>query len=226
MYLNNQNLYGNQYQPNTNMYQQQQQNYNYPQGSIYGQSSNYNQNNYNQNQNQDIGSFISGRIGNKVIKSEDKDTFMKSLQSANWTQNKSYLDASNVHVGMRTSFQSQLKSEIVEPVCQFSRYMVGSNFNDDDYQNYVKFIQEENQRKKEEGEREKNEFLKVNFPNENSNMTEYELFDKIGKNKKDILMKDSNLYGKVERLLLLITSSELPKQSSDIYDYGKPGMGY
>ena len=63
---------------------------------------------------------------------------------------------------------------------------------------------------------------------------------KIGENKREVIIKDSNLYGKVERLLPLIKSSssnEPPKQSSGIYDFtsanneGKiytntPGMGY
>ena len=222
-----QGMYGNQYQPNPNMYQQpqQQQNYNYP-TNIYGQTANYNQNNYNPNPNLSDDSFISGRIGSNVIAKENKETFMKSLQATDWTQNKNYLEASNMHVGMKTSFQSQLKSEIVDPVCRFERYIVNNNFNFDEYQNYLKNVQEENKRKKEEAEKEKSEFLKVNFPNESPDIPEKDLYDKIEKNKKDILMKDRNLYSKVEKMVLLITSSEPPKQSSGIYAYGRPGMGY
>ena len=230
----NTGMYGNQYQyqPNQNMYQQpqQQSNYNFP-PSIYSQNANFNQNNYpnpNQNPNPNLNddSFISGMIGSNVIAKENKETFMKSIQATDWTQNKNYLQASNMHVGMKTSFQSQLKSEIVEPVCRFERYIGNNYFNYDEYENYLKNVQEENKRKKEEAEKEKSEFLKVNFPNESPDIPEKDLYDKIEKNKKDILMKDRNLYSKVEKMVLLITSSEPPKQSSGIYAYGRPGMGY
>ena len=226
----NQGMYGNQFQPNPSIYQQPQQqpNYNF-QPNAYGQTANYNQNNqnnFNPNPNLNDDTFISGKIGSNVIAKENKEAFMKSLQATDWTQNKNYLEASNMHVGMKTSFQSQLKSEIVEPVCRFERYIGNNYFNYDEYQNYLNSVQEENKRKKEEAEKEKSEFLKVNFPNESPDIPEKDLYDKIEKNQKDILMKDRNLYSKVEKMVLLITSSEPPKQSSGIYAYGRPGMGY
>lgn len=244
-YNNNQRGY-NQYQPNQNMYQQP--NYgippgNMPRGNIYNQNSNYNQGNYNQNQNQNIGPkiFISGNIGRINISSEDLETFSKSLKSTEWTTNQNYLQAENIRVSLKLSLQGQLQSEIAVPKNRFNEYALNSNFNLNEFQNFIKSVEDENIRKKDEAEKEKTEFLRVNFPNESPSISNSDLYKKIGDNKREVIIKDRNLYGKVERLLPLIKSpssvNEPPKQGSGIYDFtnanndGKiytntPGMRY
>ena len=226
-YYNNQGIYGqnqgnNIYRPGPgqNIYQAS----NYAPPSNYG-NNNYNQNIYspgnyapNQNQNQNINGpqpFIAGKIGRLEISSEDLETFSKSLKSAEWTTNKNYLQAKDLKVGMKLSLKGQLQSDVNIPRNRFNEYNINSNFNSEEFQNFLKNAQEENRRKKDEVEREKNEFLRVNFPNEKPDISDNDLYRKIGEKKKDVIEKDSNLYGKVGRLLPLLRGG----QSSGIYAY-------
>ena len=219
--------------------------------SIYNQNQNQNQNktnynqtnppniynnnqNKNQNQNQNFGpsAFISGRIGKMQISSEDKDSFTKSLQSAEWTRNQNYIQTKNMKVNMKIGFQTQLKSEIKQPTCRFDQYFYNPTFNENECQDFINNTQNENKNKIEEFKKEKEEFIKVHFPNENVDMPETELYKKIGENKKDILMKDSKVYQKVERFLDLNEPPAAPprQNSGNIYGYarnnGQPNMGY
>ena len=142
---------------------------------------------------------------------------------------------------MKLSLQGQLQSEIAVPKNRFNEYALNSNFNLNEFQNFIKSVEDENIRKKDEAEKEKTEFLRVNFPNESPSISNSDLYKKIGENKREVIIKDRNLYGKVERLLPLIKSpssvNEPPKQGSGIYDFtnanndGKiytntPGMRY
>lgn len=226
-YNNNQRGY-NQYQPNQNMYQQP--NYgippgNMPRGNIYNQNSNYNQGNYNQNQNQNIGPkiFISGNIGRINISSEDLETFSKSLKSTEWTTNQNYLQAENIRVSLKLSLQGQLQSEIAVPKNRFNEYALNSNFNLNEFQNFIKSVEDENIRKKDEAEKEKTEFLRVNFPNESPSISNSDLYKKIGENKREVIIKDRNLYGKVERLLPLLKNEDAPKSAGN-YDIKRSGI--
>lgn len=237
-YNNNQRGYGNQFQPKTNIYQQQQnfippgRNFynqgNYNQPNNYNPPNNYNQNqNLNQNLNQNNGPkiFISGKIGRMDISAEDLETFSKSLKSAEWTTNPNYLQAKNIDVKMKLSLKGQLQNEINIPKNRFNDFYIDSNFNYDEYQKFVKGTEEEYKRKKDESEKEKNEFLRVNFPNEKPDISNDDIYKKIKEKKKDIISKDSNLYGKVERLfpLLKTESNEGPavpaKQGPELYDF-------
>ena len=239
IYGNNQRMYGNQYQPNQNMYQ----------GPSYippsrGNAGNiYSPGNYNQNQNNNgPKSFISGYIGRLQIASEDLEAFSKSLKSAEWTNNANYLQAKNIEVKMKISLQGQLQSNINMPNNRFNDYNINSNFNYDEFQNFIKTVENQNIKVKEDSNKEKNEFLRVNFPNEKSDISNENLFKKIGENKKSIIEKDSNLYRKVERLIPLLKSGNSNSEpSSGIYDftransdgkvftnnnYGAPAAGY
>ena len=236
-YNNNQRGYGNQYQPKTNIYQQQnyippgrnfynQGNYNQP--NNYNPQNNYNKNqNLNQNPNQNNGPkiFIAGKIGRMEISAEDLETFSKSLKSAEWTTNPNYLQAKNIDVKMKLSLKGQLQSDINVPKNRFNDFYINSNFNYDEYQKFVKGTEDEYKRKKDESEKEKNEFLRVNFPNEKPDISNDDLYKKIKEKKKDIISKDSNLFGKVERLFPLLKTegnegaAEPAKQSSGIFDF-------
>lgn len=209
---------GNNYnQPNYN-----QQNYNQPHN--YNQQ-NYNQgNNFNQNQNNNGPiPFICGHIGQLLISSEDIDTFSKSLRTTEWTNNQNYLQAKNIEVKMKINLKGQLQYDINSPPRnRFNDYITNSNFNFDEFQNYLKSIEEENKTKKENADKEKNEFLRINFPNEKPDLPNEDLYKKIGENKKGIVEKDTQLYGKVERFLmpsLQPLGPPPPVQSSGIYDF-------
>ena len=210
-YNNNQRPYGNQYQPNQNIYQQS--NYIPPSrnlGNIYGQVNYNQQNNQNPNQNNNGPKiFISGYIGRLKISAEDLETFSKSLKSAEWTTNANYLQAKNIDVRLKISLQGQNRSDVNIPKNRFNDYLTNSNFNYDDFQNFIKNAEEQNKRKKEEGKKERNEFLRINFPNESADISNDELYKKIKEKKNDVIKNDSNLYGKVERLLPRLSSGEV-----------------
>ena len=212
IYANIQRRYGNQYQPNQNIYQGQ--NYTPPSGpnarNIYNPG-NYQPNNQNQNQNQNQNNngpkiFISGTIGRLTISSEDLETFSKSLKSAEWTTNANYLQAKNIDVKMKMSLQGQLQSNIDRPRNRFNDFNINSNFNYDEYQNFIKTVENQNKKIKDDIYKEKNEFLRVNFPNEKPDVSNDDIYKKISENKKAVVEKDSNLYGKVERLIPLLKS--------------------
>ena len=237
-YYNNNNpggIYGNR---NNNLYGQQgqniysNQNYNHPQGNYqnnynpggnFNQNNNYQQQNYNnQNQQQNNGPipFISGKIGRILISSETLETFSKSLRSAEWTNNSSYMQAKNIEVKMKTNSQNQSQNNINVPKNRFNEYGLNSNFNLNNFTNFLKEVNESNRKIKEKVENENNNFIRNNFPNERNDLSMNNLYVKIGQNRKDVLMKDSTLYRKVERLLPLLKPVEIPKNLDE--DNKKP----
>ena len=222
----NNNIYGLQGQ---NMYQNQnfnrsQGNYqnNYNPGGNYNQNNNYQQQNYNNQNQQNNGPipFISGKMGRILISSETLETFSKSLRSAEWTNNSSYMQAKNIEVKMKSSSQNQSQNNINIPKNRFNEYRLNSNFNFNNFTNFLKEVKESNQKIKEKVQNEKNNFMRNNFPNERDDLSMNNLYVKIGQNRKDVVMKDSSLYRKVERLLPLLKAVEVPKNLDE--DNKKP----
>ena len=228
MYGNQNNMYGQQGgYPNSNNYGRQQYQYNYQNNYNAG---NYNQNNYqNQNyNNQQSNEFISAYMGRILISSQDLETFKKSLQSPDWTQNKNYLQAEKIPVQIRGSLSGQLQSEIVIPQNRINNLGYNANFDERNFLDFLAEVNNNNESQKKQIENEKNSFMRDNFPNEKPDLSISDLYAKIGENKKDVLMKDSSLYRKVERLLPLLKTEDAPKvagninvKSSGIYDYEK-----
>ena len=228
MYGNQNNMYGQQGgYPNSNNYGRQQYQYNYQNNYNAG---NYNQNNYqNQNyNNQQNNEFISAYMGRILISSQDLETFKKSIQSPDWTQNKNYLQAEKIPVQIRGSLSGQLQSEIVIPQNRINNLGYNSNFDERNFLDFLAEVNNSNESQKKQVENEKNSFMRDNFPNEKPDLSISDLYAKIGDNKKDVIMKDSSLYRKVERLLPLLKTEDAPKgagnfntKSSGIYDYGK-----
>ena len=231
---NNRGIYGNQnnnnYRPgqnfysNNNNYNRQQGNYqnNYNKGNYYqNQNNNYQQQNYNnQNQNNNAPQpFISAYMGGILISSDTLDSFGKSLKSVEWTNNPHYLQAKNINVKMKLSLKGQLQSNINIPRNRFNDYNLNSNLNSNfDMNNFINYINDINENKdtrKQQIENEKNNFMRNNFPNERYDLNMKDLYIKIGQNRKDVIIKDSSLYSKVERLLPLLKPVEVPK------DFGK-----
>ena len=234
IYNTNQRMFGNQnpYQPN-NKYQGPT--YIPPSGGAgnYYNNMNYNQgNSYNQNNNVPQ-AFISGKIGRLAISSEDLETFSKSLKSAEWTNNANYAQAKNVLIKIK-NMQGE-KEDIEKPKNRFNDYNTYSNFNFNEFQNFIKNAEDENRRQKDAVVKEKNEFLRINFPSEKPDISNDDIYKKIGENRKSVVEKDANLFRKIERLLNLQPSAPAPSQG--IYDYGKsnsmeignmgaPGLGF
>ena len=224
---NNRGIYGNA----NNIYGQQGQNiysnnnYNRPQGNYnnnynpgnYNQNqnnnyNNYQQQNYNQNQqNSQIKPFISGYMGRILISSETLDQFSKSLKSAEWTNNPNYLQARNIQVKMKLSTQGQNRRDINIPRNRFNEYGINSNFNINEFTSFLNNANETIKRQKEQNENEKINFIRNNFPSEKCDLNMNSLYVKIGQSRKDVLMKDSSLFQKVERLLPRIKPFEAPK---------------
>ena len=235
-YNNNNNrggIYGNQnnmYGQGQNFYNQNQNNYNRPQGNY---QNNFNQGNYNQNQNNNFNyqqnqnnnnqnngpkPFISAYMGRLLISSETLETFSKSLKSAEWTTNTNYLQAKNIDVKMKLSLQGQLNNNINIPKNRFNNYMFNSNFNMNNFTNFIKEVKDSNQKQKDKIQNEKNNFMRNNFPTEKNDINMRNLYVKIGQNRKDVIMKDNNLYRKVERLLPLLKPVEIPKDLNNNED--------
>ena len=225
MYGNPQNYYG---QPNNNMYPHM--NYNRPQGNYQNNNYNmpyqYNQNknpqpqqqNYNNMNQQNNGPkpFISGNMGRILISSETLESFQKSLKTTEWTNNQNYLQAKNINVRMKLSLSGKIQTDNnnISLRNRFSNIGFRSNFN---YKNFCDFITKTLDYKKRQEEQkvnDKNNFIKNNFPNEKSDIKVNDLFMKIGEKRKDILMKDSSLYPKVEKLIPLLKVVERPKENN------------
>ena len=116
---------------------------------------------------------------------------------------------------MKLSLKGQLQSDINTTRNRFNDYNLISNFDMNNFINYLKEINEINVKRKQQIENEKNNFMRNNFPNERYDLNMNDLYIKIGQNRKDVIIKDSSLYCKVERLLPLLKPVEVPK------DFGK-----
>ena len=193
-YPNNNNNYNNP-PPNYN------QNYNYQQQQ--------NRNNQNQ-QNNGPKPFITVNMGRLLITSVTLEDFSKSLKSVEWTTNKNYLQASNIDVKMKQGLQGQISSDIRVPKNRFNEYGINSNFNYSNFSNFIREVINNNNKQKEQQEKEKISFIRNNFPFEKYDIDAKDLYLKIGQNRKDVVMKDSSLYRKVERLLPLIKPLDVP----------------
>ena len=221
MYNNRNRIYsqgGQNMYPNSN-YNRSQPNYpnnnnNYNNPPNYNQNYNYqqqqqNRNNQNQ-QNNGPKPFITVNMGRLLITSVTLEDFSKSLKSVEWTTNKNYLQASNIDVKMKQGLQGQISSDIRVPKNRFNEYGINSNFNYSIFSNFIREVINNNNKQKEQQEKEKISFIRNNFPFEKFDIDAKDLYLKIGQNRKDVVMKDSSLYRKVERLLPLIKPLDVP----------------
>ena len=226
IYGNQNNFYGqggqNSYLNNNNYNRQQgnyQNNYNCQQGNCnYNQNfnNNYQQQNYNnQNQQNNNGPrpFISAYMGRILISSDTLENFGRNLKTCKWTNNQNYLQAKNINVKIKMNLQGQLQSDINIPKNRFNNYNLNSNFNMNNFINFIKEVNNNNNETKKQIENEKNNFMRQNFPYEKLDLKREDLYIKIGQNRKDVIKNDSSLYGKVEKLLPLIKPIEIPKDS-------------
>ena len=165
-------------------------------------------------------------MGRILISSETLDAFERSLKTVEWTNNPNYLQANNIEVKMKLGTPGQAQSDNGLPRNRFNDYNMNSNFNMNNFINFIKEINDTNNKRKEKIENEKNNFIRNNFPGEKNDISMQKLYAKIGQNRKDVVMKDNSLYRKVERLLPLLKSggnsapAEPVKQNSGgIYDF-------
>ena len=220
------NFYQNQgMRPNNNYYNKNQN------SNFYNQNqSNNSQNNYNQN---DPNIFISGRIGRILISSEDLNTFSNSIKTVEWTKNQYYLQAKNIEVAPTFSNNSNNDNNNFNvPKSNLDEYIISGNSAENDFKTYLAEIEMRKKKQNEEIDKEKSEFIKVNFPNENPYMNVEEIYGKIGGNIKGVVSNDKNLYSMVERYLPYIRPSSNNMEGGN-KNYvntpassGTPGYGY
>ena len=188
---NNNNLYNNNINPNINK-------------------------NMNINFLADGATFIFSSIGKYTIINEDFNTFKNNLKSNEWTNNSLYKLAINVPVSptfdTKKSKNGNLNSNIQN---NFNNYLLNLPSYLDDFNSYINEINNRNIKINEDIEKNKNNFISKNLPNENLNIDFNSLMNKISQNKSYILSKDQNLYTKVSNLLpLLKKNSQQPQQQS------------
>ena len=207
-FYQNQNNNNNMYRPpGQNIYQQMNNNYNQPHGPF----QNYNQNLFGPQTNQGPGPrpFIQGYIGRTMISSEDLQTFSKSIKEVEWTKNVNYMQAQNIPVRHKLmGLGENNRNDVYIPRHRFNDYYFNSNFNPREILDLIQEATNNNRKLKEQTIKEKTDFFKENFPTENVDLNLDELYPKIGKKRKEIIEKDSNISGKAKHLLTKIKNLE------------------
>ena len=207
-FYQNQNNNNNMYRPpGQNIYQQMNNNYNQPHGPF----QNYNQNLFGPQTNQGPGPrpFIQGYIGRTMISSEDLQTFSKSIKEVEWTKNVNYMQAQNIPVRHKLmGLGENNRNDVYIPRHRFNDYYFNSNFNPREILDLIQEATNNNRKIKDQTIKEKTDFFKENFPTENVDLNLDELYPKIGKKRKEIIEKDSNISGKAKHLLTKIKNLE------------------
>ena len=207
-FYQNQNNNNNMYRPpGQNIYQQMNNNYNQPHGPF----QNYNQNLFGPQTNQSPGPrpFIQGYIGRTMISSEDLQTFSKSIKEVEWTKNVNYMQAQNIPVRHKLmGLGENNRNDVYIPRHRFNDYYFNSNFNPREILDLIQEATNNNRKIKDQTIKEKTDFFKENFPTENVDLNLDELYPKIGKKRKEIIEKDSNISGKAKHLLTKIKNLE------------------
>ena len=207
-FYQNQNNNNNMYRPpGQNIYQQMNNNYNQPHGPF----QNYNQNLFGPQTNQGPGPrpFIQGYIGRTMISSEDLQTFSKSIKEVEWTKNVNYMQAQNIPVRHKLmGLGENNRNDVYIPRHRFNDYYFNSNFNPREILDLIQEATNNNRKIKDQTIKEKTDYFKENFPTENVDLNLDELYPKIGKKRKEIIEKDSNISGKAKHLLTKIKNLE------------------
>ena len=218
-FKNNPNLFGNNQNNNNN------NNNFYRNHNNQGKNKGITPNNYNRNQNQNLINnrfmknnqsgnnqnkkshpinFIIGKFGKKTVISQDLNTFLKSIKQAEWTTNTSYLMAKDIKV--ETSFNKLNNNELDNNIPKYSNtinklYLHLNDININDFNNYVNEIKNRKNKLKEDAKKEKEEFMKSNFPNEGK-LDLNTILNRIRNNKKSFISKDQLLYNKISQSMI------------------------
>lgn len=169
---------------------------------------------------QNSSSLISGKIGRMLIAQEDQDTFIKSLKSVEWTQNPIYIQAKGIQVKPTFEYGGNNRPGGVRKIPRpgFDQYSLDVSVMDS-FANYKKEVEERQQKLKEDIKKEKDDFIRINFPNDSNNMniSLEEIYDKIGANKGGVLVRDNNLYKLVEKHIPFLQSGREENNGPKIY---------
>ena len=154
----------------------------------------------NNNQNKPK-AFIIGKFGRKTVVSQDLNTFLNKIKKAEWTTNPSYLIAKDINVKPNFANNDNKNNDI--NMIKYSNtidklYLHLNKINFNDYLNYVNEIKTRNHKLNEEAKKEKEEFMKTNFPNEGK-MDLKSILNRIRNNHKSFISKDQILYNKISQ---------------------------
>ena len=147
--------------------------------------------------------FILGKFGKKTVVAQDLDTFLNSLKKAEWTTNPSYIMAKDINV--KPTFNKSENSNDEPDIPKYSEtvnklYLHLNEINSNDFLNYIDEVNDRNNKLKQNAKKEKEEFMKLNFPNE-ENIDLSGILNKIKNNHKSFISKDQILFDKIKQAM-------------------------
>ena len=151
---------------------------------------------YNQNFND---SFIIGKFGKKTVVSQNLNKFLNEIKKAEWTTNPSYLIAKDINI--KTVFSNNNNKEYANEIPKYSSsidkyYLHLHQINPNDFSNYINDIKNRKNNLFSESKREKEQFIRENFPNE-GRIDVNSMLIRIRNNYQSFISKDQILYNKI-----------------------------
>ena len=148
-------------------------------------------------------SFIIGKFGKKTVVSQDLDTFLNKIKQAEWTTNPSYLIAKDINV--KPIFTKNNNIDNDNKITKYSNnidklYLHLNEINTNDFLNYINEITNRKNKFDEEAKKEKEEFLKSNFYNQEK-LNLNAILNRIRNNYMNFISKDQILYNKIYQAL-------------------------
>ena len=148
-------------------------------------------------------SFIIGKFGKKTVVSQDLDTFLNKIKQAEWTTNPSYLIAKDINV--KPIFTKNNNIDNDNKITKYSNnidklYLHLNEINTNDFLNYINEITNRKNKFDDEAKKEKEEFLKSNFYNQEK-LNLNAILNRIRNNYMNFISKDQILYNKIYQTL-------------------------
>jgi hypothetical protein len=146
--------------------------------------------------------FIIGKFGKKTVVSQDLSTFLNKIKQAEWTTNTSYLLAKDINIKpIFTSYNSKDDYNISYYANKIDKYYLHLNeINFNDFTAYVNEIKNRNNRLNQDAKKEKQEFIRANFPNEGK-VDLNSILNRIRNNYQSFIEKDQILYNKISQAM-------------------------
>ena len=148
-------------------------------------------------------SFIIGKFGKKTVVSQDLDTFLNKIKQAEWTTNPSYLIAKDINV--KPIFIKNNNIDNDNNITKYSNnidklYLHLNEINTNDFLNYINEITNRKNKFDDKEKKEKEEFLKSNFYNQEK-LNLNAILNRIRNNHMNFISKDQILYNKIYQTL-------------------------
>ena len=147
-------------------------------------------------------SFIIGKIEKKTVVSQDLSTFLNKIKHAEWTTNSSYLIAKEIKIKpLFTSYNNKDDNNIPNYANKIDKYYLHLNeINFNDFSAYVNEIKNRKNKLNQDAKKEKEEFIRANFPNEGK-VDLNTILNRIRNNYQSFISKDQILYNKISQAM-------------------------